>query len=272
MTRDVTKRVLGLASVAVVAACGIDAVGQAIGVDLPEAEAGADASPSVEHGAAGSQDAGEGSTANDAAADVAIDAPEGGCPSGMAGVLDAGYCIDGTEVTEGKWAAFVAADAGKGMLPAACAYKTAFAKGSAQGATLPVGEVDWCDAYAYCAWAGKRLCAPAEWTKACNGGTSRVYPYGDVFDDQKCNGGPLGAPSVPGTYAQCVGPIPGIVDMSGNMDEWDDSCASQAGADDVCQTRGGDWKTDSAGELMCAAVYARPRNTILNYVGFRCCK
>jgi sulfatase modifying factor 1 len=268
----VTKRVLGLASIAVLAACGIDAVGQAIAERLPEDDPAQTDASTTEDGPS-TADAAEASSEIDTGSDVAVDAPiEAGCPGGMIGVLDAGYCIDGTEVTEAKWAAFLAADAGTGMLPAACAYKTAFAAGSALGTTLPVGEVDWCDAYGYCAWAGKRLCASAEWTKACNGGTSRIYPYGDVFDDQKCNGGPLGAPTAPGTYAQCIGPIPGIVDMSGNMDEWDVECATQTGAADICQTRGGDWKNDSAGELMCTAIYDRPRNTILNYVGFRCCK
>lgn len=205
--------------------------------------------------------------------DAGTDAPiEAGCPKGMVTIPDAGFCVDGTEVTEARWKAFLAADGGPTTLPAACAYKTALAAGSARGAAFPVSDVDWCDAYAYCAWADKRLCATAEWTKACNGGTARIYPYGDMFDDQKCNGGPLDAATPPGAFAQCVGPIPGIVDMSGNMDEWDVACASQGGAADLCQTRGGDWKNDSAGELMCASVYARPRDTILNYVGFRCCK
>jgi formylglycine-generating enzyme len=268
----VTRRVFGLAAVGVLAACGIDALGQAVDPKLPEDEAGRTEDASTSD-APSSEDAvaGDATTAIDGGADADARADaEAGCPSGMVGVLDAGYCIDGREVIEEKWAAFLAADAGK--LPTECAFKTGFSAGSARGAALPVSDVDWCDAFAYCAWAGKRLCGAQEWTKACTGGTSRVYPYGDVFDDQKCNGGPLGAPAAPGTFAQCVGPIPGIVDMSGNMDEWTRACATQTGATDLCESRGGDWKNDPATELMCSSALARPRDTILDYVGFRCCK
>jgi formylglycine-generating enzyme len=265
----VKRKVLGLASIAVLAACGIDAIGEMIVAPLPDDPLREDGGADATDAAQPSEDASDASTATDADADAPV---KTGCPSGMVTIPDAGYCIDATEVTEARWKAFLAADAGTSTLPAACAYKTALAAGSARGATFPVSDVDWCDAFAFCAWADKRLCATAEWTTACNGGTSRIYPYGDVFDDQKCNGGPLDAATMPGAFAECVGPIPGIVDMSGNMDEWDVTCASQAGGADLCQTRGGDWKNDSAGELMCASVFARPRDTILNYVGFRCCK
>ena len=243
-------------------------------IDADDGGDGGDADGSGPATDAATDDAAEASSASDASSDVdaSIDAQEAGCPSGMVTVPDAGYCVDGIEVTEAKWQAFLAADAGKAMLPPPCAYKTAFAAGSARDGGLPVSNVDWCDAYGYCAWSGKRLCTATEWTTACNGGSGTAFPYGDVFDDQKCNGGPLDTPVVPGTFAQCVGAIPGIFDMSGNMDEWDVTCASSVGEADLCQTRGGDWQNDGAGELMCTSIQARARSSILGQVGFRCCK
>jgi formylglycine-generating enzyme len=265
----VKRALFGLTLVAL-AACGIDALGLKVEDDDGGDGGGADGSPSGSDSSAA--DAAEASSEVDAGADATVDAMEAGCPTGMVTIPDAGYCIDGIEVTEAKWNAFLAADAGTAMLPAACAFKTAYGAGSVRDAGLPVSNVDWCDAFGYCASLGKRLCAATEWTTACNGGTARTFPYGNVFDDQKCNGGPLGVPAVPGTFAQCVGPIPGIFDMSGNMDEWDVTCATALGAADLCQTRGGDWQNDGEGELMCTSIQQRARNSVLGQVGFRCCK
>jgi sulfatase modifying factor 1 len=160
------------------------------------------------------------------------------------------------------------------VLPAGCNFKTAFNRGSTRGGQKPVSDIDWCDAWAFCKFVGKRLCAETEYQFACNGGiTGRSYPYGNTFDASVCNGGQFGAPTDPGQMTGCASPLSSsLVDMSGNMDEWQEHCLTATGPGDTCYTSGGDWKNDSAGELMCSAIYPRTRSTYLDYVGFRCCK
>src|SRR6185437_5545544 len=111
----------------------------------------------------------------------------------------------------------------------------------------PVVCVDWCDAQAYCAWAGKRLCGaigggPAttygdpnesQWYNACSNGGTTSFPYGNDYVAGDCNGGATVA--AVGTTPGCQGltsPYFGIFDMSGNVKEWEDHCMPRGLAPD----------------------------------------
>jgi len=138
--------------------------------------------------------------------------------------LDAFY-IDRHEVTNGRYLKFV--EATRHRAPQHVVdpqYDLWGGTTLSQGvADLPVVNVDWSDADAYCRWAGKRLPTEAEWEKAARGTDGRVYPYGNQFDCGKsCNSvSPCSHNSTcpVGSYAQDKSPY-GVMDMAGNVWEW----------------------------------------------------
>jgi formylglycine-generating enzyme required for sulfatase activity len=222
----------------------------------------------------------------------------------------AGQCIsldvDATEVTQGEYAAFLGS-VNKPELPPACAFKSNFAPDSSCVATvanctssdctkLPQSCVDWCDAWAYCTAAGKHLCGRigggilpfdsfadpgvSEWSNACTSGGEYAFPYGDSEVNKDCKGA-VNQPNqtiAVGSLASCQSPVvayAGLFDLSGNIAEWDDSCAkaatgSGAGASDECHVRGGSYLAENA-ELACAASRTLLRSQTSPEVGFRCC-
>lgn len=102
----------------------------------------------------------------------------------------------------------------------------------------PVECVDFCDAAAYCAWAGKRLCGKigggdypldegvkgvaGEWTNACSQGGKYELPTGEGTDPYPCkdsfdNG-------VDGCKVQTVPPYAELMTLGVRYQEWVDSC------------------------------------------------
>jgi formylglycine-generating enzyme required for sulfatase activity len=235
------------------------------------------------------------------------DAAGGGCPQGAPGpamVKVGSFCIDSTEVTLAQYEAFLNATAGDTSgQPAYCQWNTSYTPGFAwpPAASAPPDQamrgVNWCDAYMYCAWAGKRLCgnpdggssdpnsennaAVSQWFRACshNGDGVHVYPYGLTYDAGACNGQDYDAQGPLPSLSTCQGGFPGLFDMSGNVIEWEDSCTptptspdagDTSGASDYCNVRGGSFGTNPQG-LQCDSDILVARWGAGGDNGFRCC-
>jgi formylglycine-generating enzyme required for sulfatase activity len=222
---------------------------------------------------------------------------EGGCPGtqGPAPVLinsDAGsYCIDSTEVTNAQYALFLASGY---QLPAADAPIGCEVDGGSMnytpnvwpvlgGSLLPVVQVNYCQAYAYCAWAGKRMCgeigggallqsrvnsaADSQWYNACSATGTLAYPYGNTFSSATCGGMAAGSQiSNVKTPAACTGGFPGLYNMSGNVWEWTDAC-SLGGS---CYTMGGAFDGTTT-DLECVSNRSWAKNGYAGNIGIRCC-
>jgi sulfatase modifying factor 1 len=219
-------------------------------------------------------------------------APECGiCPEGPLQVMVDTYMVDATEITGAQYGMFLAIDFDPEflpeMLPAGCESKTDFMPPmfpDEPPEAIPVVNVDWCDAAAYCAWAGKRLCgaigggpaplnevqnpATNEWYRACTGGGISNYPYGLMYDSSACNTIDAGWNQLTdvGGLPNCQGGYEGIFDMSGNVWEWTNSCNDLG----ECQRRGGSLFSNGP-NARCAIDSVRPRDFREDSQGFRCC-
>jgi sulfatase modifying factor 1 len=139
--------------------------------------------------------------------------------------LDA-YAIDVYEVTNGRYLAFVKATGHRVPQNPRDATRNLW-----QGdvitdslADRPVVNVDWSDAAAYCAWAGKRLPTEAEWEKAAKGNHDWRFPWGNVEPTAKhlnYNQQWIGEKTLMpvGSYEAGKSPY-GVYDMAGNVWEW----------------------------------------------------
>jgi formylglycine-generating enzyme required for sulfatase activity len=220
---------------------------------------------------------------------------EGGCPAGGGPpMVDVGgYCVDSTEVTRAQYNQFLqSTPSTSGQLPE-CAWNVSYLPTpfDLSEPNLPVVYVDWCDAYAFCKWAGKRLCGKigggalpfsggatdstqAQWYRACSKEGTQLYPYGNVYDPTACNGAEDGGVlSAVKSFPKCEGGYKGLFDMSGNVEEWQDSCSGTTGANDDCRDQAGafDYFSPAAKSTQCNAIDSDPRSARVAGVGIRCC-
>jgi sulfatase modifying factor 1 len=121
------------------------------------------------------------------------------------------YWIDRTPVTNAQYAAFVEASGYRAQSP----WRDEFSAGKEQH---PVVLVTWDDACAYAIWCGKHLPSEAQWEKAARGSDGRTWPWGNVWDGNRCNVSGRGTTAV-GIYPQGVSPY-GCHDLAGNVWEW----------------------------------------------------
>lgn len=225
-------------------------------------------------------------------------------PPAMVVVTD--FCVDSTEVTNAQYAAFLASKGSDTSGQSAeCAWNTEYTPRTTEGMGCkpstfdpggkpdhPVRCADWCDAHAYCKWAGKRLCGglaggPAidtlqQWYVACS--KSGAYEYGCagnlcnvavecVTNDYDGVPGYLALTDEPKAVASaftCEGGYSGLYDMNGNLWEWEDSCTGTSGAADACSVRGGSF-ADTATKCLSGYNDARDGSNIGARIGFRCC-
>jgi formylglycine-generating enzyme len=256
----------------------------------------------------------------------------GACPTGLPGATlvripapdGTHYCMDQREVVRSEYAQFLAAkgDDTSGQ-PDECSWNDRYSPilydptdvdyGPSPGHCVdslwdlegqpdrPVVCVDFCDAFAYCAWAGKRLCGrrslgtvgvdilgdqeldhvvPSkenEWYTACSQGGVTKYPYGDTYEPDRCkdatwaekNKDDMAAFNVTETSAnQCAGgqpPYENLFDLSGSAEEWVNLCRTGG-----CALQGG-WWGQSNDQLACGKVATMHQSEMSGAIGFRCC-
>ncbi len=163
-----------------------------------------------------------------------------------------------------------------------------FPEASSQGDEHPVVEVSWYDAQAYCEHYGYTLPTEAQWDYAAAGPDARRYPWGDVWDAERCcnwynrgsGGNTFTVGSFPTGASWC-----GALDMAGNVYEW---CADWYSAtyyavspelnppgpenSDCRVLRGGSWAGVSDDLFRCAFRYNRTPVYRRDDYGFRCAR
>jgi formylglycine-generating enzyme required for sulfatase activity len=256
---------------------------------------GCDALFNTDHlgdGASSSPDAGD--DVQDGGGDDATADAGNGCPSGkgqpMVRVGD--FCIDSAEVTREQYNTFVnavGADSGGPVGIAKCAFNKDLTIVDSVGVPAPPPEtpafpahgVDWCDAKAYCLWAGKDLCGgiggaeigsdsatdpkKSQWEKACSKDGTLRFGYSDSYVPGTCVDGEQ---EIRPANGSCKAGYAGIVDMVGNAAEWIDAC-DPAGLDFVCALMSG--TPDPSAIDSCTTVDVVPGNEPWGNAGVRCC-
>lgn len=134
----------------------------------------------------------------------------------------------------------------------------------------PKSGVTWSQAMTMCKQRGKRLCTESEWERACKGPRNLKFPYGDVFDPNKCStetvSGADRSLAPAGKFKKCKSDF-GVYDLSGNLMEWTSGRMSST-TDRVLK---GGSSTRPGYSSRCASRYPAPQKASEKEFGFRCC-
>jgi sulfatase modifying factor 1 len=214
-------------------------------------------------------------------------------------MVDVGtFCIDSTEVTNAQYVEFMTSGTPVQAIsndPAYCSFNTTYVPAvwpPPNGRdNHPVLNVDWCDAQAYCSWAGKRLCgkigggslawdfwddpSQSQWQYACSAAGTQAWAFGNAGDGTVCNIVETGIVDTVevGSMTDCHspnGPFDAIFDLSGSGHEWTDECNEQTGEFDYCAMRGGSFEHDLLG-ARCDNDSYNSRGEYWSDGTFRCC-
>jgi formylglycine-generating enzyme required for sulfatase activity len=137
------------------------------------------------------------------------------------------------------------------------------------GPNQPVVGVSFCEAEAFCNWAGCRLPSDDEWLIAAGGSKLPTFPWGDDSEEGICNSAEvgLGTTSPVGFFPRSRARAFGFDDMAGNVWEW--TTTSERTLEGLHQRIcGGGWGDNVANARLddetCTAPDAREP-----YIGFR---
>jgi hypothetical protein len=270
-----------------------------------------------------------GAGGNGGAAAAAGKTPSPACPTGLPGpslvLVPASdgslFCIDATPVTQGQYAAFLqktnASTDGQtgecvgqshvpvkqGSAPVGLDCKDVLYNPTVTP-SAPMGCARWCDAKAYCSWAGKRLCGAigggaqdysmedqkknmskgGELYEACSQNGKTIYPYGnELTGDCQPAQTADGVPTVKSvmSLAGCHGttkPFDQVWDMVGTVYMWSNQCGSyldnQGKQHTVCTSRGGVTVLDNKNfnsEARCDQITGGGQAYSFSFNGIRCC-
>jgi formylglycine-generating enzyme required for sulfatase activity len=185
------------------------------------------------------------------------------------------FQIESTEVTQGRYAACVAAQQ---CTPPSGAW-------NCDESASPATGVTWDQAKAYCAWAGRRLPTEAEWEFAARGADGRKYPWGNEEPDCTRTNmvGCSGKVDAVGLHPAGASAF-GALDMAGNVvemvaDWYDMAYYKTAPSTDPTGPatgtryggRGGGWKSDATWQRTSARDWYDLEDTGSS-LGFRCAR